>query len=87
MRVLRDPNLDPGDRLKLALYGQDGIPPLMLHAEVAREDGPDLVLRFDDPGDAGREQLQCIVTALPVSAGDEAGESTPLAVSEIVERG
>ena len=87
MRVVRDPNLAPGERLKLALYGQDGIPPLMLQAEVAREDGPFLVLIFEDPGDAGREQLRRIMTSLPLSGGDEAGETTPLVVSEIVERG
>lgn len=86
MRVLRDPNLEIGDQLKIALYGEEGIPPVMLQAEVAREDGPFLVLRFEDPGDAGLEQLQRILTSLPVSGSDDSGQTTPLVVSEIVER-
>jgi hypothetical protein len=87
MRVMRDRTLAVGERLKLALYGQDGIPPLMLQAEVAREDGPFLVLRFDDPGDAALDQLHRIMTSLPLSGADEAGRATPLVVSEIVDRG
>jgi len=87
MRVMRDPNLAAGERLKLALYGEEGIPPVMLQAEVAREDGPFLVLRFEDPGDAGLEPLRRIMSSLPLSGSDETGHTTPLVVSEIVERG
>jgi hypothetical protein len=85
MRVVRDANLRVGAELKLALYGQDGIPPLMLRATVAREDGPSLLLRFEDPGDAGLEQLHRIMSSLPLSGADESGRSTPLVLSEIVE--
>ena len=86
MRVVRDPHLQLGDQLKLALYGQDGIPPLMLQATVAREDGPFLVLLFEDPGDAALEQLNRVMTSLPLSGAGEGGKPTPLVVSEVVEK-
>ncbi len=85
MRVVRDPNLRLGDQLKLAIYGQDGIPPLMLQATVAREDGPFLVLLFENPGDAALEQLNRVMTSLPLSGHGEGGRPTPLVVSEVVE--
>jgi len=86
MRVMRDANLEVGDELKIALYGEDGIPPLMLQAQVAREDGPFLVLRFGELGDGGLDQLQRLMTSLPLSGTDDAGEATPMVVSEIVEQ-
>ncbi|NNL67500.1 MAG: PilZ domain-containing protein [Myxococcales bacterium] len=88
MRVNRDPGLGVGDSLRIALYGEDGIPPLMLQTTVAREDGPYLVLTFDDPGEAAQEQLRQIMKSAPVTAGGEGdGEGTALVVSEIVEQG
>jgi hypothetical protein len=84
MRVVRDPELRVGAVLRLALYGQDGIPPLMLRATVAREDGPSLMLRFDDPGDAGLEQLHRIMSSLPFSGADESGNPMPFVISEIL---
>jgi hypothetical protein len=85
MRVTRDAELAVGDGLKLALYGEDGVPPLMLQATVAREDGTFLVLRFDDPGEAGRSQLEGFMSSAPLT-GSEDGADTALVMSEIVER-
>lgn len=86
MRVMRDPSLAVGDELKLALYGEDGIPPLMLQARVAREDGPFLVLLFAELGGESKEQIERFMASSPVTSG-EAGEDTALVVSEIVEQG
>jgi len=86
MRVVRDPRLAVGDELKIALYGEPGIPPLMLQAEVAREDGPFLMLRFRETDEGGDAWLERLLGTLPVSGADESGHSTPMVVSEILEQ-
>lgn len=85
MRVMRDESLEVGAELKLALYGEDGVPPLMLNATVAREDGAFLVLIFADLGEEGREQIARFMSRSPVTAAED-GDGTAIVVSEIVEQ-
>lgn len=85
MRVAPNPALFVGQRLRVALYGSPGETPLVLDAEVARDDGErGLVLRFGTVVDSARRYLDKLLDALPVL--DAGRSSAPgLVVSEILE--
>jgi hypothetical protein len=83
MRVDPNPSLDVGDRLQLALHAGSRSEPMVVHAEVLRDDGDDgLVLRFEGDEDQDLDEL---IAHLPVSDGG-GDENAGMLVSEIVER-
>lgn len=65
MRVAPTPGLEVGARLKLVIYGREGVVPVMVSAEVVRDDGRAGVgLRFESLDAASRSRLQSIVDGL-----------------------
>lgn len=89
MRVRPVPGLQLGDEFKLALYGNDGEPTLVLKAVVSRDDGWDgLVLQFRDVGPSAAAKLARLVESLPAARATKGrGAREPgVVVSEIVER-
>ncbi|MFP8882266.1 MAG: PilZ domain-containing protein, partial [Myxococcota bacterium] len=88
LRVAPAPGLGVGDLLKIALYVQPSREPLVVDAEIARDDGDaGLGLRFLD---LGTEQLKLItrmVSELPgISEPDESAETSGVFVSEVLAR-
>jgi hypothetical protein len=86
MRVAANPALRLGQRYQVALHGGGvGGLPLVVHAEVLRDDGElGLVLAFRELEEATKQQLAAMLDSLPlVEACREAAEG--LVVSEIVE--
>lgn len=77
MRVAPHPDLQVGDRLRLALHVRARTEPLVLAARVDRCDGErGLVLRFEDLSDGAAEALVKFVDDLPPLAAPEPGEDT-----------
>ena len=66
MRVARDPQLEVGNELQIALHCRPGEVPLILCARVDRDDGErGLFLRFQGVGDEERKFLAAMVSDLP----------------------
>jgi hypothetical protein len=86
MRVERAPNLEPGQVLQLAIHVSAGETPLVVRAEVVRDDGErGFALRFCDLSSSAERYLGKMVGALPVlEDGAERGDG--LVVSEIIDR-
>jgi hypothetical protein len=84
MRVEPDDSLALGDQLKLALYGNTRLPPVLVEAVVARDDGDEgWMLQFHDLSEETAFQLTQLVDSLP----DIDGPASPgVLVSEILER-
>ena len=89
MRVEPHPELRVGDELELALHLGVRADPLGVAARVDRDDGADgLVLAFDALAPADREELERLLSLLPVVEMPESGEELRgLVVSEIRGRG
>jgi hypothetical protein len=88
MRVGATPGLSVGDCVQIALHVRPGVSPLVVHAEVTRDEAEDgLVLAFRDLNDSSRSYLETMVEFLPILAvGDEdENESEGVVVSEILE--
>ena len=86
MRVAADARLSRGDEFKLVIYGSAGRTPLMVKAEVVRNDGPaGCALRFRDVGTSAAASLEEMVELLPQVAGAQVAPN--LVVSEIVQDG
>jgi c-di-GMP-binding flagellar brake protein YcgR len=89
MRVEHTPGLELGDRLKIALHVESGTAPLVLGAEVIRDD-PEAghALRFTDVDDTQRAKLQRIVDDLPLVSEPEPEPDEPsgIYVSEVLSR-
>jgi hypothetical protein len=84
MRVEPDDSLALGDELRLALYGHTRLPPVLLNAVVARDDGDEgWMLQFRDVSDATAAELTQLIDSLP---DIDAPVSPGLLVSEILER-
>lgn len=80
MRVERAPNLAVGQSFRIALHVAAGQTPLVVNAEVLRDDGErGFAVRFLEVDEASARYLGKMVDSLPVLAGDEA-----VVVSEIV---
>jgi hypothetical protein len=90
MRVRRDPDLELGDEIKLAIYGRPGQPAIMLKAVVTRDEGDDgLVLRFHDVPTSIAARLEQIVAELPTLPGERSAASPAqpgVVVTEILGR-
>jgi hypothetical protein len=82
MRVDRAPNLQPGQVLQLAIHVTAGETPLVVYAEILRDDGErGFALRFRNLSAPAERYLAKMVGSLPVlEAGDQ-----PLVVSEIID--
>lgn len=66
MRIEPVDGLQKGDRFRLALHGPGPAEPLLVEAEVARDDGPDgLALVFRDLGPESRKALDKLAACLP----------------------
>lgn len=88
MRVERLPDLELGDRFKLALYGPSQDEPFEIAAQVIRDDGENgLALAFEPlPVEIARE-LEKLVACLPEVESLEEGEARGLGavISEILD--
>jgi len=75
MKVERLPELEIGDRLRLALYGPSQPEPIEIDAEVIRDDGEaGLGLRFTHPSSETSRALEKFVACLPSVESLEDGE-------------
>jgi hypothetical protein len=84
MRVEAESGLGLGAQLQLAIYGNAGVPPVMVKAEVVRDDASEgLGLKFDPLSGPARARLQTIVEAL--ADLDEASSTSGTVVSEVLE--
>lgn len=80
MRVERAPNLAVGQRFQVAIHVSPGQTPLVVGAEILRDDGErGFAVRFADVDEAAARYLDKMVSALPVLADGEG-----VVVSEIV---
>jgi hypothetical protein len=80
MRVHRAENLAVGKRFQLALHVAPGQTPLVVQAEVVRDDGPaGFAVRFDDVDETAARYLAKMVDSLPVLEGGQG-----VVISEIV---
>ncbi len=94
MRVERLEELRVGDRFRLALHGPGPTEPLVVEAEVARDDGPEgYALLFRELGPQTEKALEKLVACLPsddsespLPGSGESGESRMLGalLSEIL---
>ena len=88
MRVESLPDLAPGDRFRLAIYGPGQPEPTLVNAEVARDDGENgLALRFLDVRAEVAVALEKLVACLPDVESLEGSEAEGLGavISEIVD--
>jgi len=88
MRIERYPELEIGDRLHLAIYGDPREEPFLVWATVHRDDGEDgMALSFDEPHPMVAEQLEKVVASLPSveSLHDDEAAAMGSVVSRILE--
>lgn len=79
MRVQPESNMQVGSWLHLAIHGDAGMHPILLAAEVVRDDGEKgLALSFSSVTDSIREQLQALIDRL------DAHGRTPLSAGRVV---
>jgi len=88
MRVDSTPGLAVGDRLKVAVHIRPDGQPLVVSAEITRDDGPDgMALRFVDLSPAACAYLAEMVVALPtIIEPNQSKEGAGVVVSEVVGR-
>jgi hypothetical protein len=88
MRIDPTPGFALGDRLKVAVHVRADGQPLVVSAEITRDDGPDgMALRFVDLSPAACACLDEMVGALPgILESDSSNEGSGVVVSEVVER-
>jgi hypothetical protein len=87
MRIRPDPELSIGDTVRLAIEAGGRVEPVVVNAEVARDDGErGLGLRFTWVEPGGQERIDQVVAALPAVEGrrPDAEEMGPLTVSKLV---
>jgi hypothetical protein len=65
MRVEGHPQLEPGMRLRLAVFGAPREEPILVRAEVVRADDGSSALRFVDVGAEAASRLELLVAHLP----------------------
>jgi len=85
MRVDRAPNLEPGQLLQLAIHVTAGETPLVVRAEIVRDDGErGFALRFRNLSAPAERYLAKMVGSLPVLE-EGSGGGSGLVVSEIID--
>lgn len=88
MRIERFPELEIGDRLHLAIYGEAGAEPFLVWGTVDRDDAEEgMGLVFDEVHPMVAEQLEKLVASLPSVESLRRGEAENLGsiVGEILE--
>ena len=88
MRIQPQDEIELGDRLHLAIYGEAGSEPLLVWGQVGRSDGTrGLLIRFDPLDTASQERLERLVSSLPAveSLHDSEAEAMGTVLSEIVD--
>lgn len=88
MRIEKDNNLEVGDRLHLAIYGDAEEEPFLVWATVDRDDGDSgMALVFDEVHPVIAEQLEKVVANLPAveSLHDDEAKAMGTVVTEILE--
>jgi hypothetical protein len=88
MRIDPTPGFAMGDRLKVAVHVRADGQPLVVSAEITRDDGPDgMALSFVDLSPAARACLDEMIGALPsILESDSSKEDSGVVVTEVVER-
>jgi len=88
MRIDSTPGLAMGDRLKVAVHVRPDGQPLVVSAEIVRDDGPQgMALRFIDLSPATHTHLEEMVGALPsIIESNGSKEGAGVVVSELVGR-
>jgi len=88
MRVDPHPGLSVGDTLRIALYAQKGGLPLVVSAEVSRDDEDEgLVIQFRDLSRTAKNYVGRMVDSLPYLEVRQVGdEDESIVVSEILDR-
>jgi hypothetical protein len=88
MRIDSTPGLAMGDRLKVAVHVRANGQPLVVSAEIVRDDGPQgMALHFIDLSPAARTYLEEMVGALPsIIESNGSKEGAGVVVSELVGR-
>jgi hypothetical protein len=88
MRIDATPGFALGDRLKVAVHVRADGQPLVVSAEITRDDGADgMALRFVDLSPAARACLDEMVGTLPsILESGRSKEGSGVVVSEVVER-
>jgi prepilin-type N-terminal cleavage/methylation domain-containing protein len=91
MRIAPNPNLAVGDVLKLALHAGTETEPVVVLAEVERDDHEDgLVLAFQDPTSEQHDRIEKILAASsPILGGDPDGDDVDgesLVIGEVLKR-
>jgi hypothetical protein len=88
MRIDSTPGLAMGDRLKVAVHVRPNGQPLVVSAEIVRDDGPEgMALRFVDLSPAAHTYLEEIVGALPsIIESNGSRDGAGVVVSELVGR-
>lgn len=83
MRAERSANLKVGDELKLAIYGRGDVSPVMLRAEVMRDDGEEgWFLRFEPLSEAVERDFESLLNSLrPMDLPNETGR----VLTEVIE--
>jgi hypothetical protein len=87
MRIQPQPEVELGDRLHLAIYGQPGEEPMLVWGRVDRhDDDRGLVVRFDPQSAEIEARLEKLVAGLPAveSLHDSEAEAMGTVLSEIV---
>ncbi len=87
MRIQPQPEVELGDRLHLAIYGQPGEEPMLVWGRVHRDDDDrGLVIRFDPQSAEIGARLEKLVVGLPAveSLHDSEAEAMGTVLSEIV---
>jgi hypothetical protein len=88
MRIQPQDEVEVGDRLHLAIYGEPGSEPLLVWGEVGRSDGVrGLMIRFEALDAPEQQRLERLVASLPAveSLHDSEAEAMGTVLSEIVD--
>jgi hypothetical protein len=88
IRVVRQPGLSPGNKLRIALFDAAQKKPLILNSEVTRDDGGSgLFLRFIDPAPESTAAIEAMISRLPaVESIDPDGDARVVPASVISNR-
>jgi hypothetical protein len=88
MRIDSTPGLAMGDHLKVAVHIRPNGQPLVVSAEIVRDDGPQgMALRFIDLSPAAHTYLEEMVGALPsIIESNGSKEGAGVVISELVGR-
>ena len=90
MRIEAQPELEIGDRLHLAIYGEAGEEPMLVWGRVGRDDGRrGHVILFDPLDSAIAARLEAMIASLPSveSLHDSESDAMGTVLSEIIDRG